>query len=1085
MGALGPLKLQIPTRHTRSVSAGAAVILLSVFLCSGPRPGLAATFADQDAPETRKLGPNETQETPIRLLEHQAVDIDVEQVSGSVVVQWQEGSGKESTARISEDGNHGHVRVTIVADKTGTWRFRVAPRKAQPVEYKVYLGAPRVSRDDDIERAVAGDALAQAEDLRNKGAKANAVLAGSDYREAITQYQKAKDSCGVRNSLNGLAHLQIATQQYAAARTSTEQGIAERCDDPASKAQSLRTFQSAVSRLGDLEAKISSGEEALAIYRQTGDLGYQGLVLGNLSGAYAQEGATGEALQAAQEALDLARASGDQDGIVYDEETLGAIHLQRGEYQLALQEFDRTLDDLKDHPYAMVESMAATNVGSANSALGDSEDALTAFRRAEDIGNKSGDSSVLADALNDEGSYHLSRREFSQARALFERALAISIDKQFKRKQATSLQGLGAAEIGEGHFESGLPKLLEALALARSLHDDFTELESDLSLGDYYLSRKEFDKAREADGQSRELAEQSYTTPQLVMAWASLARVEQASNNLDRAQTDSTNALAIIEDQRTQVNEPDLRSTFFQSTRSYYDLNIQILMALEAKSQDESYARRALEVAENARARALTDLLAERAINVTGAVPQDLLRQRNDAQDALHSAAYRLSRLPVTATKGERNAAEASIQESKQKLDQAEGAIRAADRRYADLTRPPPLTLSEIQKHLLDSNTVLLEYWLSEKESYLWEVTPESIHSYHLPPAGQLDADASRLRFLLASWPELPAGISLQLKPGYDAKRAAQIIRLSSRLGKVLLGPVSRNLGNRNVVVVADGSLRGIPFGLLTLDSSATLQQRNAVTYLPSAGTLRWLRPEHGESTARVSVAVFADPVFEASDPRLTAHAGDPTSNTDVTRALRDANTQSLSRLVWSRREAQSITSNLPPDKRWLALDFDANRESVLKASWQPYGVVHFATHSLIDFKNPQLSGVVLSLYDKQGQPVDGFLRVTDIYNLSLPVQLVVLSTCDSAADSAALGDDVYSLTNAFFYAGTPRILASLWSVDDRAAAAFMAYFYRALLARHLPPSEALRYARTAMVLDSGWRAPYYWSGFVLEGDWR
>jgi len=146
---------------------------------------------------------------------------------------------------------------------------------------------------------------------------------------------------------------------------------------------------------------------------------------------------------------------------------------------------------------------------------------------------------------------------------------------------------------------------------------------------------------------------------------------------------------------------------------------------------------------------------------------------------------------------------------------------------------------------------------------------------------------------------------------------------------------------------------------------------------------------------------------------------------------------------------------------------------------------VHFATHTLIDQRSPELSGIVLSLYNEQGEPIDGFLRVTDIYSLTMPAQLVVLSTCDSAADVSGAGNDTYTLANAFFYAGAPRILASLWTVDDRAAAAFMSHFYRALLVRRASPGVALRLAKQAMSQDPHWHAPYYWSGFVLEGDWR
>jgi CHAT domain-containing protein len=397
--------------------------------------------------------------------------------------------------------------------------------------------------------------------------------------------------------------------------------------------------------------------------------------------------------------------------------------------------------------------------------------------------------------------------------------------------------------------------------------------------------------------------------------------------------------------------------------------------------------------------------------------------------------------------------------------------------------------VDEIQSQLLDSKALLLEYWLSEKQSYLWAVTADSVRSFRLPPREQIDALSSRLRILLASGLQLPPGVPLEQKSQQEATAAAEIAHCASELGDMLLQPAIALRGNENIVLVPDGALRGIPFELLALGPSSTLDARTPVTYLPSVGSLRWLRKSPYRGDGAQTLAVFADPVFSRSDSRLAAHfdSSGAAAGADplITRAMRDSNAESLSRLVWSRREAQSIAGNLPAANRRLALDFDANRSAVMTTEWDSYSVVHFATHALIDLKNPELSGIVLSLYNREGEPVDGFFRVTDLYNLTMPAQLVVLSTCDSAADASAAGNDTYTLSNAFFYAGTPRIVASLWAVDDRAAAAFMAHFYRRLLGKREPPAAALRFAKQAMSRDPRWHAPYYWSGFVFEGDWQ
>jgi CHAT domain-containing protein len=169
----------------------------------------------------------------------------------------------------------------------------------------------------------------------------------------------------------------------------------------------------------------------------------------------------------------------------------------------------------------------------------------------------------------------------------------------------------------------------------------------------------------------------------------------------------------------------------------------------------------------------------------------------------------------------------------------------------------------------------------------------------------------------------------------------------------------------------------------------------------------------------------------------------------------------------------------------WLALDFDANRKAALDANWSAYSIVHFATHALLNARHPELSGIVLSLVDAKGDAEDGFLRMNDIYNLRMRADLVVLSVCDSAVGKSVGAEGASNLARAFFHAGAHRVVASLWPVNDRASVAFMRAFYRALLEQELEPAAALQEAQRELRRTPRWRAPYYWSGFVLQGDWR
>jgi CHAT domain-containing protein len=194
---------------------------------------------------------------------------------------------------------------------------------------------------------------------------------------------------------------------------------------------------------------------------------------------------------------------------------------------------------------------------------------------------------------------------------------------------------------------------------------------------------------------------------------------------------------------------------------------------------------------------------------------------------------------------------------------------------------------------------------------------------------------------------------------------------------------------------------------------------------------------------------------------------------------------QDFARLRFSRTEADEITRLAGPGATLTALDFDASRETAMQPELGEYRIVHFATHSLLNNEHPELSGVVLSLVDRSGRPQNGFLRLYDIYGLRLGAELVVLSACRTALGEEIKGEGLIGLTRGFLYAGAPRVVATLWEIDDRTTAEAMKKFYEGMLGRAERPAEALRAAQIALWKSKGWDAPYYWAAFTLEGEWR
>src|SRR5262249_21315043 len=224
------------------------------------------------------------------------------------------------------------------------------------------------------------------------------------------------------------------------------------------------------------------------------------------------------------------------------------------------------------------------------------------------------------------------------------------------------------------------------------------------------------------------------------------------------------------------------------------------------------------------------------------------------------------------------------------------------------------------------------------------------------------------------------------------------------------------------------------------------------------------------------TVAVFADPVLQAGDERVRRTRLEP----------RPSAALQLPRLLGTRWEAQQIRRLVPLDRQFVALDFAAARSTVERLDLSKYRILHFGTHAVVDLDRPERSGLVLSAFDAQGRSTDGLIRASDIFKWPLDADLVVLSGCRTGFGRDVRGEGLMALSRGFLAAGASRLVISLWSVDDTATAELMGHLYQEMLGpEHRPPAAALRAAQLHMRASRRWRSPYFWSGFVLQGEWR
>jgi CHAT domain-containing protein len=298
-------------------------------------------------------------------------------------------------------------------------------------------------------------------------------------------------------------------------------------------------------------------------------------------------------------------------------------------------------------------------------------------------------------------------------------------------------------------------------------------------------------------------------------------------------------------------------------------------------------------------------------------------------------------------------------------------------------------------------------------------------------------------------------------------------------LSRTLLGGIADLARKKRLVIVAEDALHRVPFAALVHPgSSVPLIETHEVVSLPSASMIEPLRRRR--STPSKTMALFADPVFSGNDPRLRRMLG-PRAPVAGAEEL----PLHFARLVFSRQEGSRISALGSPDEIHSRYGFEATRQAALDPSLASYRIVHFSTHGVVHPEFPEFSGIVLSLVDAKGRTQDGFVRLFEIYRRPLAADLVVVSACHSGAGPNLRGEGIVGLAHGFLWAGARRVVVSLWQVNDEASAELMVQFYRHVLEEGLAPADALRRAQGLIRKLARWSDPHYWSGFVLQGEWR
>ncbi len=904
--------------------------------------------------------------------------------------------------------------------------------------------------------------------------------------QALTIYKAMNLKKGIAESLNTMGTAYENIGEYQKALTLFEQALSmwKESGDKHGEAIALNNIGIHFFRTGDLSKALDYYDRVLPIWEETGDWISMGNTFSAMGLTYSSLSENQKAISYFSEALPLQHLAGDYRSEASTLNNVAMLLVDLGDLQKALDYLNHAEEIRQDAPDRRGDAAVLNNLGLVYHELGEIDKALDYYTHSLQLRKESEDKAGEASTLNNLGKAHEENGKLDLAEKYFQQSLKLAHSIGMKSIEAQVLNNLGDVYQKKDDLGSAFDYYDQALELRRKIVDRQGEGEALDSLGTNLLAYGELQKAARMYGLALQLRRQIGDRPGEAESLFHIASLKRRQGQLISALDYIDSCISIVESLRVRVLSQNLRASFFGAARKYYELYQNLLFELHQTEPSAGYDARAFHVSERSRARGLMELLAESSLDLTRGVEPGLLLEERSVREELNAKLDRQMRLlgsgdwPEEAVRlGE------EIGLLNTQYEQIEATIRRTNPHYAQIMKPEPLTLSQVQDLILDDNTVLLEFSLGNEKSFVWAVSRHSMKSAELPARAEIELLALSLYQQLSEGP--PNARRDRAVPVSRHIGANRIDDMAIQLSHMLFDPIMDELDHRKILIVADGPLHFVPFAALSDPRTDQLLAVNhEVVNAPSASTLSVLRKEIAQREPPTkTIAVFADPVFEMEDERMK-----PSTFSDDVR-LSTASIQMegvpLTRLPFTRREAQSILNLVPEDKSLKALDFQASRELILSPEIQNYKYVHLATHGFLNSMLPEQSGIILSLFNQNGHQREGFVSAGDIFNLRLKADLVVLSACRTALGKQVRGEGIMGLARAFLYAGAARVVASLWKVDDVATAEFMQTFYEGMLGdAHLAPPEALRAAQLKMMNDPRWKSPYYWAAFVLQGDY-
>lgn len=1011
----------------------------------------------------KTLNKNEKHAYELDLRENQFVSITVEQ-DGVDLNLTMISPSKKKFLYDHQLGIKGNENFIFISESSGKHVLEIgANEDVEPGNYKLELIEIRNSKEVDKIRYNGVKQLSEGKSKIEIEQEEALKTALKDLEEASTNLEQANDFwhlCLAKNYLGNI-YIIIGDTNKAEVVYNEAMVLSNKLNDPHLKANILDSFGLVSDLKEETDKTLNYFQTGIDLVEKEEDSLKKAYLLNNLSSVYTKLLETEKAVECLETALTMQQKYGKKSELAINTTNLGNAYLFRGNYPESLKYLSQGVELGKKYsPRAYLYSLIF--LSRLYGAIGDTKASMKHLSQAKLAAKELGDRYAETVVLIQTANVHQNNGDLEKAITGYKKALESEEIKTLINNQVKVLNSLGVCYLKTGELVNSEDVLKKALDMSKATKLKYQQAFTLLNLGKLAFTKKE-------NTESLKLLEQSlkfYTELDLVdfqmEAKFNIAKVYFEINNLNAAERSLETCLNLSTLSMNEKLIPDFKLFYFSKIKDYYDLYVKLLLRKWANNKSTQYLEKALLLTEQSRFRILSDNIVDNYLE------KKSLQNENLSEEKLFQtlSLYTKEKINMLA-QGSYNANKMALLEER---------IINIKRQYQVLQSSKKNNYSTLASKFSDlkaivnsnSDTTVLEYFILDEQLWVFVINDTKLDCMQL-------GDYQNVNSIIKAF--------------HKSVLNSQKVDLNEcdKIANAVFYPIDSTLLKSNLVIIPDGSLSYIPW-------SAFLTSKYKLVLLPSLSVLKLQRDLHKELAVSNEVVVIGDPVFDENDERVklsnlvVKNMENPLKNEQIhlssqSLSLRGITEKNTARLTFTNEESKAIQKLFPNAK--VLLGFEATEKNLKKLKNSKLLILHLATHTVINNNDPELSFIMLSAIAENGERINSYLTLQDVYNLNLSADLVVLSSCQSGLGRQFKGEGLLGFGHAFLSTGSSRLITTLWSIDDQFTSIFMEKFYENLNNNPKNAVEALQKTQQSFIKDPKWNNPFYWAAFNIQGDWN